>query len=29
MRMDEEEWDAVLGTNLAGPFWMTRAIAGR
>jgi len=27
MRMDEEEWDAVLSTNLAGPFWMTRAIA--
>jgi 3-oxoacyl-[acyl-carrier protein] reductase len=27
MRMDEEEWDVVLATNLAGPFWMTRAIA--
>jgi 3-oxoacyl-[acyl-carrier protein] reductase len=27
MRMDEEEWDAVLATNLTGPFWMTRAIA--
>jgi 3-oxoacyl-[acyl-carrier protein] reductase len=27
MRMSEEEWDAVLATNLAGPFWMTRAIA--
>jgi len=27
MRMDEEEWDAVLATNLGGPFWMTRAIA--
>ena len=27
MRMDEEEWDAVIATNLAGPFWMTRAVA--
>ncbi len=27
MRMSEEEWDAVLATNLAGPFWMTRAVA--
>ena len=27
MRMDAEEWDAVIGTNLGGPFWMTRAIA--
>jgi 3-oxoacyl-[acyl-carrier protein] reductase len=27
MRMDAEEWDAVLSTNLSGPFWMTRAIA--
>jgi 3-oxoacyl-[acyl-carrier protein] reductase len=27
MRMDEEEWDSVLDTNLSGPFWMTRAIA--
>ena len=27
MRMDDEEWDAVIGTNLSGPFWMTRAIA--
>jgi 3-oxoacyl-[acyl-carrier protein] reductase len=27
MRMDEEEWSAVLNTNLTGPFWMTRAIA--
>ena len=27
MRMDEEEWDAVIATNLTGPFWMTRAIA--
>jgi 3-oxoacyl-[acyl-carrier protein] reductase len=27
MRMDADEWDSVIGTNLAGPFWMTRAIA--
>jgi 3-oxoacyl-[acyl-carrier protein] reductase len=27
MRMDADEWDSVLATNLAGPFWMTRAIA--
>jgi 3-oxoacyl-[acyl-carrier protein] reductase len=27
MRMDSEEWDAVIDTNLSGPFWMTRAIA--
>jgi len=27
MRMDAEEWESVLATNLAGPFWMTRAIA--
>jgi 3-oxoacyl-[acyl-carrier protein] reductase len=27
MRMDAEEWDAVIDTNLGGPFWMTRAIA--
>jgi 3-oxoacyl-[acyl-carrier protein] reductase len=27
VRMDEEDWDSVLGTNLSGPFWMTRAIA--
>jgi 3-oxoacyl-[acyl-carrier protein] reductase len=27
MRMDEEEWDSVIDTNLSGPFWMTRAIA--
>jgi 3-oxoacyl-[acyl-carrier protein] reductase len=27
MRMDADEWDAVLSTNLGGPFWMTRAVA--
>ena len=27
MRMDAAEWDAVISTNLSGPFWMTRAIA--
>jgi len=27
MRMSAEEWDAVIATNLSGPFWMTRAIA--
>ncbi len=27
MRMDAEEWDSVLDTNLSGPFWMTRAVA--
>jgi len=27
MRMSADEWDAVIDTNLAGPFWMTRAIA--
>lgn len=27
MRMDAEEWSAVLDTNLSGPFWMTRAVA--
>jgi 3-oxoacyl-[acyl-carrier protein] reductase len=27
MRMSEDEWDAVLSTNLDGPFWMTRAVA--
>ncbi|HET7685024.1 MAG TPA: 3-oxoacyl-[acyl-carrier-protein] reductase [Candidatus Limnocylindria bacterium] len=27
MRMSADEWDAVIGTNLSGPFWMTRAIA--
>jgi 3-oxoacyl-[acyl-carrier protein] reductase len=27
MRMDAEEWESVLDTNLSGPFWMTRAVA--
>ena len=27
VRMDADEWDSVIGTNLSGPFWMTRAIA--
>jgi 3-oxoacyl-[acyl-carrier protein] reductase len=27
MRMDAEEWQSVIDTNLSGPFWMTRAIA--
>jgi 3-oxoacyl-[acyl-carrier protein] reductase len=27
MRMDAEEWDVVIATNLSGPFWMTRAVA--
>ena len=27
MRMDADEWDAVIATNLSGPCWMTRAIA--
>ena len=27
MRMDAEEWESVIDTNLSGPFWMTRAIA--
>ena len=27
MRMDADEWNAVIDTNLSGPFWMTRAIA--
>jgi 3-oxoacyl-[acyl-carrier protein] reductase len=27
MRMDADEWDSVLSTNLGGPFWMTRAVA--
>jgi 3-oxoacyl-[acyl-carrier protein] reductase len=25
--MDAEDWDAVIDTNLSGPFWMTRAVA--
>src|SRR5918995_2635213 len=27
VRMDADEWDSVIGTNLSGPFWMTRATA--
>ncbi|MCV0404321.1 MAG: 3-oxoacyl-[acyl-carrier-protein] reductase [Chloroflexi bacterium] len=27
VRMDADEWEAVIDTNLGGPFWMTRAIA--
>ena len=27
MRMDADDWESVLDTNLSGPFWMTRAIA--
>ena len=27
MRMDADEWNAVIDTNLSGPFWMTRAVA--
>ncbi len=27
MRMDADEWNAVIDTNLSGPFWMTRAIS--
>jgi 3-oxoacyl-[acyl-carrier protein] reductase len=27
MRMDADQWDSVIDTNLSGPFWMTRAIA--
>jgi len=27
LRMDADDWDDVLATNLSGPFWMTRAIA--
>ncbi|HEX2220990.1 MAG TPA: SDR family NAD(P)-dependent oxidoreductase, partial [Candidatus Limnocylindria bacterium] len=27
MRMDRDEWQDVIDTNLSGPFWMTRAVA--
>lgn len=27
LRMDADDWNDVLATNLSGPFWMTRAIA--
>jgi len=27
VRMGADEWDAVIDTNLSGPFWMTRAVA--
>ena len=27
MRMNEEEWNSVIDTNLSGPFWMCRAIS--
>jgi 3-oxoacyl-[acyl-carrier protein] reductase len=27
VRMDAEEWNAVIDTNLSGPFWMTRALS--
>ncbi len=27
IRMDAEDWNAVIDTNLSGPFWMTRAVA--
>ena len=27
IRMDAEDWDPVIATNLSGPFWMTRAVA--
>jgi 3-oxoacyl-[acyl-carrier protein] reductase len=27
MRMDADDWNDVIDTNLSGPFWMTRAIA--
>jgi 3-oxoacyl-[acyl-carrier protein] reductase len=26
LRMDADDWDDVLATNLSGPFWMTRAV---
>jgi 3-oxoacyl-[acyl-carrier protein] reductase len=27
IRMDADDWDPVIATNLSGPFWMTRAVA--
>ena len=27
LRMDADDWESVLDTNLSGPFWMTRATA--
>ena len=27
VRMDAEEWEEVLNTDLSGPFWMTRAVS--
>jgi 3-oxoacyl-[acyl-carrier protein] reductase len=27
MRMDADDWDSVIATNLSGPFWMTRAVS--
>jgi len=27
IRMDADDWNAVIDTNLSGPFWMTRAVA--
>ena len=27
IRMDADDWNAVIETNLSGPFWMTRAVA--